>query len=503
MGVFLENTVIIEKEQNSSKQIIKSTSIVGGSQVLQILLGIVRTKFVAIILSASGIGLLGLYQTTIDLIRMITSFGINFSGARDIAEAASSNDNQTISRSVLILRRWAIGTGLLGSIVMISLCVPLSKLAFNDTKYAISIAILSITLLLSSISQAQSTLLQGMRRISAMAKASLYGALFSTIIAIPLYFFLGINGIVPSLILISIITLSISWSYARKIKVDKISLTFKESFLGGINMAKFGFFIVANSLVTTLIMYLVKIFITKKIGLVGVGLYQAVWTITNTYLGVLLNSLLADFYPRLSAKNGNNFETNRLTNEQYEITLLLGFPLMILLFSLSPIVIALLYSSSFLGAVPLLQWHIIGSFLVLISWPSGVIFLAAGKGEYSFLGEMSSLAFYVLCIIIGWNSYGINILGVAYCVKAAFGILITLLLTKKLTGFIMSLKIQKIIYFYGFLMILNVVNMFYNKGIILITINCIICVSAIGFTYISLRKLLNFKNIIYKFFNKK
>jgi len=490
------------KENDSSKQIIKSTSIVGGSQLIQIVLSIIRTKFVAVILGASGVGLMGLYITIMDVVRNSTSCGINFSGVRDIAEAKASNNSTSISKSVLILQRWAAGTGLIGLIITVTLCIPISKYTFSNSKYALSIALLSITLLLSSISQGQIALLQGMQHISSMAKAGIWGAVLSCVIAIPIYFFWGIDGIVPSLIIMSIVTVVISSVYVRIIKVEKVSLTAKQSFFGGLKMAKFGLFIVANSLVNTIMMFFLKSFITKKSGLHDVGLYQAVLTITNTYLGVLLNSLLADYYPRLSANAANKNEINRLVNEQCEITLLLGGPLMILLLSLSPVVISFLYSNSFLIAVPLLQWHIVGSFLVIIGWPVGVIFLGTGKGKYAFLTEMSLVILYIFCIMIGWNSYGINILGMAYCLKAAIGILIVLLLTKKLTGYTMSIKILKIIFFFSLLVSLCVVNLIYNRGVTVVVINSIICILASGFTFISLRKILNFKNIIQRFLIK-
>ena len=497
----------IQKESdekiNSSKQILKSTSIVGGSQLIQILLGIIRVKFVAVILGASGVGLLGLYQSIIDMVRNSTSFGINFSGVKDIAEANQSKDFKSISKSILILRRWALGTGLLGLIVSIVFCVPISKYTFNNSGYAINIALLSASILFLSISQGQSALLQGMQHITSMAKAGVIGAFTGSIISIPLYYLLGNDGIVPSLLLISICTLIITWLFTRNIKVEKLPLSLKDSFNGGLKMAKFGAFIVANSLVTTLIMYFLKSYIAKKTGFTGVGLYQAVWTITNTYLGILLNSMLADYFPRLSANSGNNNEINRLANEQYEITLLLGGPLMIFLLSFSPMVISVLYSSTFLDAVPLLQWHVIGSFMVLISWPAGVIFLGAGKGEYSFACEMITLFFYVICIVIGWNSYGILSLGVAYCVKALLSITVILILAKKLTGFKMTIGIKKIVGLFSILVTLCVINIVYNEGVLEYVFGSIIFLAALGYTYNRLRKIIDLKKIFLRFVGNK
>lgn len=88
----------------SHKQILKATGILGGAQVIEILFRIARSKIVAVLLGPTGVGMIGLYQSTIDLVQKATGFGINFSAVRDIAEAAGTNDQRRISRAIMILR---------------------------------------------------------------------------------------------------------------------------------------------------------------------------------------------------------------------------------------------------------------------------------------------------------------------------------------------------------------------------------------------------------------
>src|SRR5664280_267391 len=184
------------EEKDSHKQILKSTGVVGGSQVGSIVIGIFRTKVVALLLGPSGIGILGILQSVIDLVKSATGFGINFSGVKDIAEAANSGERQRIDRTITIVRRWALGTGLLGMLLTLFFCIPLSNYSFGNDSYYLSIAILSSTLLISSISSGQLALLQGLRKIKQLALATLLGAILGTIITLPLYYLLGKRGIV-------------------------------------------------------------------------------------------------------------------------------------------------------------------------------------------------------------------------------------------------------------------------------------------------------------------
>ena len=72
-------------EQDSKKQILKSTGILGFAQIFIILIGIIRVKVLAVLLGATGVGIAGLFQTTIDLLKSATGFGLGFSAVRDIA----------------------------------------------------------------------------------------------------------------------------------------------------------------------------------------------------------------------------------------------------------------------------------------------------------------------------------------------------------------------------------------------------------------------------------
>ena len=106
----------------SKKQIIKSTGIIGFSQVFTIALQIVRTKIIAILLGPAGVGLLGIYNTIVDMVRNATGMGINFSGVREIAQACGTSDSATIANKALLLRRWALITGSVGVAVLLLLC---------------------------------------------------------------------------------------------------------------------------------------------------------------------------------------------------------------------------------------------------------------------------------------------------------------------------------------------------------------------------------------------
>ncbi|MFV5692478.1 O-antigen translocase [Flavobacterium sp. LT1R49] len=486
------------EDNTSRKQIIKATGIVGGAQLFSILIGIIRTKIIAILLGPSGVGLIGILQATTELVRNATGFGINFSGVKDIAEANASENDQKISQTITILRRWALGTGILGMLVTIVLCVPLSNYSFGNDKYALSIAILSVTLFLSSIAGGQLALLQGLRQMGQMAKATLWGAVVGIAITVPFYWWLGVDGIVPGMILTALGGVFVSWWYSRKIKIVDPKLTFAQTFKGGLDMARLGFFIVVTGFVATGTMYIVRAYIIKKVDIEAVGVFQASWMIGNLYLGIVLNAMLADFFPRLSEINTDDKASNNLINEQMEIALLVGSPLIIGLIAFAQLGITILYSSKFSAAIPLLQWQMLGSFIVLIAWPLGVMFLAKNKGVFNIFTDGIWSVAYLLFVFLGWDFFGFIVLGIAYVGACLIKLIAVYFSTSYLGKFRFTNINLLYIAFFGVLTILTLFNVLYFNGYLQYFFSGIIIVLAVLFSYFKLNKIININELIRK-----
>ncbi|HMK22670.1 MAG TPA: oligosaccharide flippase family protein, partial [Terriglobales bacterium] len=102
--------------RGSYLQILKSSALIGGSQVANIAIGIVRTKAMALLLGPAGFGLFGLYGSIASLTQNLAGMGINSSGVRQIAEAAGTGDRTRIGQTTAVLRRTSVVLGLFGAI---------------------------------------------------------------------------------------------------------------------------------------------------------------------------------------------------------------------------------------------------------------------------------------------------------------------------------------------------------------------------------------------------
>ena len=175
---------------NSYGQILKSTSVIGGSSLIVILLRVLQAKAMALLLGPSGVGLVGIYGSITGVMSQITGMGIGSSGVRQIAEAVGSGNEEKIAKTITALRRVAILLGAIGALALFLLRDPICYITFGHTEHAAALGMLSVTLFFGAVSGGQSALIQGFRRIGDLARLNVFGALFGTIFSIPLVYLL-------------------------------------------------------------------------------------------------------------------------------------------------------------------------------------------------------------------------------------------------------------------------------------------------------------------------
>lgn len=407
----------------------------GGAAGINMLLGMVRVKFAALLIGTVGVGLNASFGALQGLVGTMAGLGLQFSAVREIAAAVSKNDEQAIGRAVLTLRRMSWLTGLGGMAAMALLSPLLSRLTFGHQGYAFDISILGVVILFSNLSGGQMALIQGMRRIGDMARVNILAAVFGTVAAIAFYATLDLRGIVPSLVAVSVFQLAISWYFARQVAVPRVKLTLRQTFDEANGLARLGMVIMANGLMSAAVTYVTVALIIKYEGTQAVGIYSAAFAISGMFVNIVLGAMGADYYPRLTGIVQDKPAMVRLVNEQTEIGLLLALPGLLATLALAPWILQLLYTREFLGGVELLQWFILGCMGRVISWPLGYVMLALGKGKWFLLAETSCNLLHIALIAAGLHLLGIEGVAVSFFVIYIVYIIVVYLMSRHLISF--------------------------------------------------------------------
>jgi Membrane protein involved in the export of O-antigen and teichoic acid len=405
-----------EHDKNSYKESLKATSLFGGVQVYNILIGIIRSKFVAVLLGPVGMGINGLLISATDLIISLTNLGLGTSAVRDIAEANATQDAGRIALVIRVFRRLVWLTGLLGAVICFLSSPYLSYVTFGNYEYTIAFVILSSSVLFKQLATGQTALLQGMRKYADMAKANVTGNTAGLFFTIPLYYLWGLDAIVPVLVITSVISFILSYYYSNRVKIEKVEITSKSIKKEGRGMLKMGFFISLQGLLSVGASYLVRIFISNKGGLDDVGLFTAGFAIINTYVGLIFTAMGTDYYPRLSAVNSGSEEFNKTINQQAEISLLLLAPIIAGFIIFIKPVVTILYSSKFLPVEGLIYWAILGIFFKAASWTIAYSFLAKGDTTAFFWSELAAIIYTTTFNILGYMYWGLTGLGISFLI---------------------------------------------------------------------------------------
>jgi PST family polysaccharide transporter len=421
--------------KSSYEQILKSSALIGASSAVEIALRIVRIKAMAILLGPAGVGLLGLYFSITDLAQALGGMGINSSGVREIARSTAAGEADAIARTVLVLRHVSLLLGVLTAAVLVLFSTPIAAMTFGDRQPAAFVALLSLAVLFRMTAGGQQSVLQGMRRISDLARIAALEAVLGTCFTIAIVYFLREDGLVPALVAAAATNLLLSWWYGRRIEIQRSPVTARQARRVVSDLLKLGSAFMASGLLMMGSAYVIRVIVLRAAGVEAAGLYQSAWTIGGLYLGFILQAMGTDFYPRLTAAAHDDCESNRLVNEQTQIGLLLAGPGVLATLALTPLVITLLYSAQFQAAVEPLRWICLGMMLRVITWPLGFIVIARGMRAL-LIGI--DLVYALVHIALAWvcvARFGLVGAGVAFFGSYLFHALVIYPLARQITGF--------------------------------------------------------------------
>ena len=155
--------------------------------------------------------------------------------------------------------------------------------------------------------------------------------------------------------------------------------------------------------------------IARNFGQDFVGYYQVAIGFTYTYISFITQSITSDYYPRLVAivSKGSD-EVAKFVNQQIAISMSLVTPLLFIMLTFSKLFLTLLFSSKFLPANSLINYTVAGTFILVVAWPIGYVFLAHRATKIYIVSELignSTLLFLNLGAI--WMA-NFPLLGLAY-----------------------------------------------------------------------------------------
>lgn len=440
-----ENTV------SSYRHILKATSILGGAAAVNMLISLVRGKIVALLLGPSGIGIMGMYMSITGLATSLASAGLNVSGVREVAAAIGSGDDEKVQRTLFTFRQLTLWLSIMGTLGLIAAAWWVAGLSFevHSTEerwsYTSDIMLLSLSVTAGLWGNYLSALIQATGQVTLMAKLNVVTALIGAAVSITCFVIWREDGIAPSLLFGVLFQWAITALMARGLPLPHITAQTLASAEIRRRLLTLGGFMVIIMLMFLVVNMIIRVIIMKQLGAVAVGFFHSASALSVMYANYILGAMGTDFLPRLSSVSEDHEQMNRMVNEQTSVAMLLGLPGIIATISLSPLIIPLLYSMDFMGAVPLLQLFSIGVFGRLFVWPLSFALIAKNAVTLSLGNELIAHAIHMVALWWLIPIRGVEAAGYASIAVYIICPFVLYAMVRRTTGFAWSPEVWKVL----------------------------------------------------------
>lgn len=378
--------------------------------------GFVIAKVVAVYAGPSGLALLGQVQGLVSALNGVVAAPAGPGVVRYTAEYYAVGFEACAPWWKAALK-W---TALLLAIVIPATCIfakPLAQWVFGDVNYFWLVILTALALPLSAANTLVASVINGQQQYRRYIGLGMVSVIVATIIMVMLVITANIHGaMIAAALFASISGLvmlvgSIQQPWFRlKYWWGKTDKTRLKDIGGYVAMA------VTSALTVPVALLMVRNILVNQVGWEQTGHWQAVWKISEVYLGVVTMALSTYFLPKLASLTG----AEEILKE-IKVTATIVMPIVVLMaitvFLFRDVAISLLFTEAFRPARNLFAIQLIGDVLKILSWLYAYPMLARGATKW-FLGTevFFSVSFVLIAyfFIKKYDAHGANI---AYAVN--------------------------------------------------------------------------------------
>lgn len=407
-----------DQEKNYS-HILKYTGIFGGVQGLVILIGLVRNKFMALLLGAGGMGFNALLTSVQNFASQCTNLGISFGAVPRLSEYYEQQRAELVEYYIQVVRLWSMIAAVLGCLFCVVVSPLINDLSFTWGNHTLHYAMLGVSVAMIAITGGETAILKATRRLGSLARVQIYTTVASVFLSIPLYYFFRHSGVVPAIVLIAAAGMLVTIGYSYRLYPLKMQFN-KKQLKNGASMIRLGLAFVIAAAIGSASEMLIRAYLNVEGGLDFVGLYNIGFMLTITYAGMVFSAMESDYFPRLSGVCKDIMKTNETVNKQIEVSLLLLSPMLVALIMMLPVLVPILFSREFIPVVGMAQVAVLAMYFKVLTMPVAYITLARSLSLSYLLLETGYFVVLVLAVMIGFQQWGLWGTGLAIVVAHIF-----------------------------------------------------------------------------------
>lgn len=416
------------------RQALRAIALLSASSVAGIVIAVAYGKTRAVLIGPDGFGSMVLLQNLVSMGTIALGLGVGTAAVQVLARAGADEHNP------IRLTAWFVrsASALVAVVLFAALAQPLAAVLLGDAAAWPEMAFLGLAIAFALATDLHVNTLVAVQRIAPMARATVFaGAAGSVAGAIALL--LGHRAFIPIAIVVFAIggwlaTLVVSRGQAPHLSIRTPSTA--QLVARTRELLKIGVPYAGSQLLSSGVLLVIPFIVLALLGRTSVGFYQAALAIGSTYPGGLINALGSDYYQRLAAapSPSTGGVLSAMVNQQLRLVLAIGVPVIMALMALAPYVVPLAYSGTFLPAVTLLQWMLLGDLFKFASYTMSFAILARGQTIGFLITESVAGIVYVTSAYVGIRAFGLVGLGISWIITYGIYLAVVWLVARRLLG---------------------------------------------------------------------
>ena len=392
------------------KNLIKSSSILGATEVALILVSIVRAKYLAVNIGPEGYGEYSILVSYFAILTAMCSGWLARGTIKYIAEYKQKDDivsvykvhNYSISIAFILT---AIAT------VLAFIFQDFVRTHFLSHKIILwHYLLFAASFFATSITPFFAWLLQGFLLVKETVKIRIITTLFGFLYILIFVYFYGITGYFVSILISSIFGLYLYWKATHNFLSTKLMLpNFKDEIFK--KLMRFGGVNFILLILHNITEYIQRVFILNALDITSVGLFHVANSIMN-YMGIA-NRASTFVNDSKMSQDLSIEEYNKSLNDFIRFNILTGLPISVILILFSKDFITLLYSKEFTSLAPILIAFVFAQFLAFLA--GGFHSVMLGKAFLKMHSIVSILNMIIILVIPYFfiSQYGLLIIGIS------------------------------------------------------------------------------------------
>ncbi len=362
------------------KKLVRSVLLIGMSSVANTGVSVLRNKLLAVVLGPSGVGLFaqlfGVQTTVSGLVPM----GLQTGALRYIALYRSEKPER-LATFVATAARLFLWLSVAATIVCLVFLRPLAHWAVADPVYTVLLVapILGVPFVVQS--QTWLVFLQAGLDIGRYSRALVITSVAGLFALAPLVLVWQLKGASIHLFAFAVIGWAVAYWTAASAMGPEMRREIARAKFDREAARELWHFGSANFLpfvLTIAFPFVLRAQIVHDVGLRDNGYYQALFAISTQYLAIPLNAMTAYSFPRISQLRDVP-EINREVNQAMRVAVLFSCAGILLILLARDVVVHVLYSHTFMQAVPLFPVQMVGDLVKSVSFAVQLPLLPQGR----------------------------------------------------------------------------------------------------------------------------